>query len=75
MSLALKPLAENMEIRVARLDAGDGIWLLAALWLAVLASLRPSGTVHDGPPRCVHAFVYIVNRERTNLCIQFTFFK
>lgn len=50
MSRALRPLAENMEIKVARLEDGAGIWVLAALWLAVLASLRPNGTAHDGPP-------------------------
>lgn len=52
MSRALRPLEENMERRVERLEVGAGIWLLAALRLAVLASLRPSGTVHDGPPSC-----------------------
>jgi hypothetical protein len=37
-------------VRVLRSDDGDGIWVLAALWLAVLASLLPSGTIHEGPP-------------------------
>jgi hypothetical protein len=50
MSRALSPLAANWEVRVVRLANGDGSWALAALWLAVLASLRPSGTVHEGPP-------------------------
>lgn len=67
ISLALKPLAENMEIRVERLEAGDGIWELAALWLAVLASLRPSCTVHVGPPSCVRNHLRIlVNRVIKN---------
>lgn len=49
-SRAFSPLAANMEVRVERSENGEGIWLLAALWLAVLASLLPSGTVHEGPP-------------------------
>lgn len=54
MSLAVKPLAVKLEMRAARSANGDGRLLLAALWLAVLASLRPSGTVHDVPPSCTH---------------------
>ena len=37
-------------MRAERLANGDGISLFAALWLAVLASLLPSGTVQEGPP-------------------------
>lgn len=50
MSRALRPFAANIEMRVERLENGEGIWLFAALKLAVLASLLPSGTVHVGPP-------------------------
>jgi hypothetical protein len=39
-------------VRVARSDDGEGILVLATLWLAVLASLLPSGTIHEGPPSC-----------------------
>lgn len=49
-SLDVRPLDANIEIRVERSEEGPGIWLLAALWLAVLASLLPRGTVHEGPP-------------------------
>jgi len=49
-SLAVRPLAENMVVSVERSENGEGIWLFAALWLAVLASLLPSGTTHVGPP-------------------------
>ena len=41
-----------MEIRVESSEEGPGISLLALLWLAVLASRRPSGTAHAGPPSC-----------------------
>lgn len=51
-SLAVRPLAANMDVRVERFEVGPGISLLAALWLAVLASLLPRGTVHEGPPSC-----------------------
>nr|AFK34358.1 unknown [Lotus japonicus] len=49
-SRADRPLALNMEMRVERSEDGEGISVLAFLWLAVLASLRPSGTCHVGPP-------------------------
>lgn len=50
MSLAFRPLAENIEMSVERGANGDGISLFAAVRLAVLASLRPNGTGHVGPP-------------------------
>ena len=53
----LRPLEAKEEVRAARLANGDGIWLLAALWLAVLASLRPRGTCHEGPPSCQNIIV------------------
>ena len=53
MSRALKPLLENIEMRVDRLDVGAGIWLFASVWLAVLASLLPNNTVHVCAPSCM----------------------
>lgn len=61
MSLALRPLAENMEVSVDRLEDAAGIWELAALWLAVLASLRPSATVHDVPPNYTYTHIYLLS--------------
>ena len=49
-SLNVRPLFWNILVSVERSEAGEGIWVFAALWLAVLASLLPSGTTHDGPP-------------------------
>ena len=49
-SRALRPLAANMDLRVARSENGVGIWVLVANWLAVLASLLPRCTGHEGPP-------------------------
>jgi hypothetical protein len=49
-SLAVRPLFWNILMRVARYDDGEGSWVLAALWLAVLTSLLPSGSIHEGPP-------------------------
>lgn len=51
-SRALNPLAANMDTSVGRSKNGEGISLLAALSLAVLASLLPSATAHEGPPTC-----------------------
>lgn len=53
MSRAVKPLAAKEDISVERLEAGLGRLLFAALWLAVVESLRPRVTCHDGPPSCV----------------------
>lgn len=50
ISVVLRPFLEKAEVRVLRLDAGLGMSLLAVLRLAVFASLRPSCTVHVGPP-------------------------
>jgi len=49
-SFRVRPLFLNMVVSVDRSEDGAGIWLFAALWLAVLASLLPSGTTHEGPP-------------------------
>lgn len=51
-SRALRPLAAKAVVSVGRSENGEGSSALAALWLAVLASLRPSATVHEGPPSC-----------------------
>ncbi|CAA7410245.1 unnamed protein product [Spirodela intermedia] len=52
-SRRLSPWLAKLEMSADRLDDGPGRLLLAAFWLAVLASLRPRGTVHEGPPLCV----------------------
>jgi hypothetical protein len=53
MSRADRPWFPNMVMSVARLEPGPGRLALAALWLAVRESLRPSGTLHVGPPSCM----------------------
>ncbi|CAA6673029.1 unnamed protein product [Spirodela intermedia] len=52
-SRRFSPWLAKLEMSAERLDDGPGRLLLAALWLAVLASLRPRGTVHEGPPLCM----------------------
>lgn len=53
MSLAERPTALNLVIRLSRVDVGGGRTpLLAASRLAVLASLLPSLTAQLGPPSC-----------------------
>jgi hypothetical protein len=52
MSVLLKPLLEKALSRPLRLLVGPGRSLLARDALAVVASLLPSGTAHDGPPSC-----------------------
>jgi hypothetical protein len=59
ISLSLKPFPLNMPIRFTRLVVALGISLSARLRLAVVESLLPSLTVHDGPPTC------IIDRNRT----------
>lgn len=53
MSRAFRPWAANKEIKVLRLAEGGGRLVLAALWLAVLASFLPNGTGQEGPPNCI----------------------
>jgi len=45
-----RPRALNLEMSWFKLEVGRGMLLLAAAWLAVLASLLPSLTSHSGPP-------------------------
>lgn len=52
MSLVLSPLLEKAVMRSVRLKAGLGMSLLAELKLAVVESLLPNWTVHEGPPNC-----------------------
>lgn len=51
ISLVDRPRALNLEMSWFKLEVGRGMLLLAAAWLAVLASLLPSLTSHSGPPR------------------------
>lgn len=53
MSRAVRFLAANREIRVARLAVGGGRLTFAASKLAVLESFLPSDTVHLGPPNYI----------------------
>lgn len=50
MSVELRPFFEKADIRALMSDVGAGISLFAPLKLAVVASLLPSCTVHEGPP-------------------------
>lgn len=52
ISVAVKPLSPNDLMRSVRLKKGGGRSLLARDKLAVVESLRPRGTVHEGPPSC-----------------------
>ena len=48
-SLVESPRVLNLDISWLRFEVGLGMPLLAADWLAVLASLLPSFTSHVGP--------------------------
>lgn len=50
ISCAVKPLFEKADMISLRSIRGDGISLVTASLLAVVESLLPSPTVHDGPP-------------------------
>ncbi|OAY84397.1 hypothetical protein ACMD2_02060 [Ananas comosus] len=47
MSRAVRPLAANLEMRVERSELGPGRSEFAVLWLAVVASRRPSRTFQN----------------------------
>lgn len=49
-SLLESPRALNLEVSWLKLEVGAGMPVLAADWLAVLASLLPTFTFHVGPP-------------------------
>lgn len=62
MSVVLRPFLEKAEIKSLKSDTGEGMSLLAALKLALVASLLPNCTVHEGPPNCnihVRKYIYI----------------
>lgn len=50
-SLVESPRALNLEVSRFKFEVGGGMPLLAADWLALLASLLPSLTAHLGPPK------------------------
>jgi hypothetical protein len=52
MSFVESPALLKLEMSWFRLEVGGGMLLLAAAWLAVLASLLPSFTFQSGPPSC-----------------------
>lgn len=52
MSLTERPCAANLDVRLARLDVGGGMFLFAKVLLAVVESLLPSFTFQLGPPSC-----------------------
>ncbi|CAA7410236.1 unnamed protein product [Spirodela intermedia] len=52
-SCKLRPLLANLVVRAERLNDGPGRLMLASFRLAVVASRRPRGTVHQGPPLCM----------------------
>jgi hypothetical protein len=50
ISLGVRFLFVKREIRVLRSSVNNGRSVFAKLLLAVVESLRPSFTVHEGPP-------------------------
>jgi len=53
MFLTERPLAAKLVMRALRLEAGEGR-VLARLLLAVMESLLPKLTFHEGPPNWDH---------------------
>ncbi|RDX67255.1 hypothetical protein CR513_53891, partial [Mucuna pruriens] len=64
-SRVFNPLAANMEISVGRSENGEGISLLAALTLAVLASLLPRATSHE---ELLHLLLQVLEYLRKRPC-------
>lgn len=52
-SLNVRIFSLNIIVRDGSSDDGPIICSLAAVCLVVLASLLPSGTLHEGPPRYI----------------------
>lgn len=64
MSVLLSPFLEKAARRSLRLELGPGRSLLAKDALAVVASLLPSRTVHDGPPSCADGTIGIFTQAQ-----------
>lgn len=52
MSFNERPCAEKLDMRALKLEVGEGIAAFAAALLAVVESLLPDLTFHEGPPNC-----------------------
>jgi hypothetical protein len=50
-SVVFRPRSENFRFKTSRPSEGPGR-SLAAVWFAVVPSLLPSKTSHEGPPAC-----------------------
>ena len=51
-SFSESPLAAKLDVRLLILERGDGMDVVAAVLLAVVESLLPNSTFHEGPPNC-----------------------
>lgn len=47
-----RPCAEKLDMRALKLEVGGGMEVFAAALLAVVESLLPNLTFHEGPPNC-----------------------
>lgn len=61
ISFVERPTALKLEMRRLRLEVGVGMLLLAAPWLAVLASLLPNFTSQLGPPSYIYTSKILVS--------------
>jgi hypothetical protein len=55
-SVLLRPFLAKAAVRLARSKVGAGRSLLARDKLAVVESLLPRRTLHEGPPNCKHTY-------------------
>ena len=58
--MLLRPTAKNLAFRTLRASVGPGRKRPAAVRFAVVLSLLPSETFHEGPPACEHGLVLLL---------------
>jgi hypothetical protein len=75
MSLGVRFFFVNRDIRVLRSSVNNGRSVFAKLLLAVVESLRPSFTVHEGPPTCIicRCYFYIIVKKKVHALTIYTY--
>lgn len=64
----LRPTAENFAVILLNPSVEEGIEVLAPAWFAVLLSLLPSKTFHEGPPACTKQSLRKKERNTFEMC-------
>lgn len=67
-SVMVRPTAENFVVILFMSSRGEGIEILAPPWFALLLSLLPNNTFHEGPPACTP--LKYLTKKKNYLCLK-----